>query len=108
MLAEMEASMRWGDPIPLIFVSVWLRRLRRAACPDAGRRCNWAWGQHGYCVDAAFSSNGQCCARQDGWTQDEDDRGPHRGWLLHRIKEKDFTLRGCGGERGLKVDDRSV
>ena len=34
-------------------------------------------GQHGHCVDAAFSSDGQCCARQDGWTQAEDDRRAH-------------------------------
>jgi hypothetical protein len=29
MLAGMEASMRWLDPILLIFVSEWLQRLRR-------------------------------------------------------------------------------
>ena len=37
--------------------------------------------------------------------------GEHRRWLLARIKEKDFTLRGLVGElagRGLKVDYRSV
>jgi len=37
--------------------------------------------------------------------------GQHRTWLLHRIKEKDFTLRGLVvelAERGLKVDYRSV
>ena len=37
--------------------------------------------------------------------------GEHRAWLLERIKERDFTLRGLVAElaeRGLKVDYRSV
>lgn len=37
--------------------------------------------------------------------------GEHRRWLLARIKEKDFTLRGLAAEladRGLKVDYRTV
>ena len=37
--------------------------------------------------------------------------GEHRSWLLRRIREKDFTLRGLVAElaaRGLKVDYRSV
>ena len=37
--------------------------------------------------------------------------GEHRVWLLQRIKEKDFTLRGLVAElaeRGLRVDYRSV
>lgn len=37
--------------------------------------------------------------------------GEHRTWLLQRIKERDFTLRGLVAElagRGLKVDYRSV
>lgn len=37
--------------------------------------------------------------------------GEHRSWLLRRIKEKDFTLRGLVvelAERGLGVDYRSV
>jgi transposase len=37
--------------------------------------------------------------------------GEHRTWLLARIKEKDFTLRGLVSEltaRGLKVDYRSM
>jgi transposase len=37
--------------------------------------------------------------------------GEHRLWLLQRIKDGDFTLRGLVyelGERGLKVDYRSV
>jgi transposase len=37
--------------------------------------------------------------------------GEHRGWLLQRIKDRDFTLRGLVAElaeRGLKVDYRSV
>jgi putative transposase len=37
--------------------------------------------------------------------------GEHRAWLLQRIREQDFTLRGLVAElaaRGLKVDYRSV
>ena len=37
--------------------------------------------------------------------------GCHRVWLLERIKEKDFTLRGLVAElaeRGLRVDYRSM
>ncbi len=37
--------------------------------------------------------------------------GAHRAWLLGRCRERDFTLRGLVaelGERGLKVDYRSV
>ena len=37
--------------------------------------------------------------------------GAHREWLLARCRERDFTLRGLVaelGERGLKVDYRSV
>ena len=37
--------------------------------------------------------------------------GAHRAWLLARVEEKDFTLRGLVAElaaRGLKVDYRSV
>ena len=37
--------------------------------------------------------------------------GEHRVWLLQRIKDGDFTLRGLVAElaeRGLKVDYRSV
>jgi putative transposase len=38
-------------------------------------------------------------------------RGEHEVWLLERIKQGDYTLRGLVaefGERGLKVDYRSV
>ena len=37
--------------------------------------------------------------------------GAHRDWLVARCRERDFTLRGLVaelGERGLKVDYRSV
>jgi putative transposase len=37
--------------------------------------------------------------------------GEHRLWLVARCRERDFTLRGLVtelGERGLKVDYRSV
>jgi transposase len=34
--------------------------------------------------------------------------GEHRQWVLQRTEGGDFTLRGLGAERGLKVDYRSV
>jgi putative transposase len=37
--------------------------------------------------------------------------GEHRAWLLGRVKERDFTIRGLVAEfaeRGLKVDYRTV
>jgi putative transposase len=37
--------------------------------------------------------------------------GEHRAWLLFRIKENNFTLRGLVtelAERGLKVDDKTM
>ena len=37
--------------------------------------------------------------------------GEHREWLLQRVREKDFTIRGLFAEfaeRGLKVDYRTV
>lgn len=37
--------------------------------------------------------------------------GPHRDWVVQRCRERDFPLRGLVaefGERGLKVDYRSV
>ena len=38
MLAGMEASIRWVEPILLIFVNAWLRRSRPGGCRVIGQR----------------------------------------------------------------------
>src|ERR1700745_4116384 len=58
-----------------------------------------------------FRKTGSVAARQMGGHKPKAIRGEHHLWLLERIKEKDFTIRGLVGElaeRGLKVDCRSV
>src|SRR6266436_2457665 len=58
-----------------------------------------------------FRETGSVAAGQMGGHKPKAVRGEHHLWLLERIKEKDFTIRGLVGElaeRGLKVDYRSV
>src|ERR1700747_3053335 len=58
-----------------------------------------------------FRETGSVAAGQMGGHKPKAIRGEHHLWLLERIKEKDFTIRGLVGElaeRGLKVDYRSV
>ena len=62
-------------------------------------------------MGGAGAQDGQCCAGADGRIQAEGDRGEHRAWLLVRVKEGDFTIRGLVvelAERGLKVDYRTM
>jgi putative transposase len=54
---------------------------------------------------------GSVAPRKIGGYKPKAIRGEHRTWLLQRVKERDFTLRGLVVEfadRGLKVDYRSV
>jgi transposase len=59
-----------------------------------------------------FRETGSVAPRKIGGYKPKAIRGEHRDWLLRRIKEKDFTLRGLVAEllaeRGLKVDYRAV
>ena len=59
-----------------------------------------------------FLQTGSVAPRQIGGYKPKAIRGEHREWLVRRIKEKDFTLRGLvaelATERGLKVDYRAV
>jgi putative transposase len=59
-----------------------------------------------------FHATGSVAPRQIGGYKPKAIRGEHREWLLQRIKEKDFTLRGLVAEllaeRHLKVDYRAV
>ena len=108
----MEASIRWVEPIPLIFANGWWRRLRPVACRVIGRRRSLA------SASARRSGGWIGCGRTGsvrpskiGGYKPSAIAGEHRAWLLARIKEKDFTLLGLVGElaeRGLKVDYRSV
>jgi hypothetical protein len=87
MLAGMEASIRWGDPMPLIFAS--------AAVENSGMSRRRAAAQFGGCGGDA---NRQCCTGQDGGHKSKAIAGEHRAWLLQRVSEKDFTLRGLVAE----------
>jgi transposase len=58
-----------------------------------------------------FQESGSVAPGQMGGHKPKAIRGEHHDWLVDRIREKDFTLRGLVAElaeRGLKVDYRSV
>jgi len=62
-------------------------------------------------LGAALPRDRQRFAGQDGGHKPKAIGDERRTWLLSRIKEKDFTLRGLVAElanRGLKVDYRTV
>lgn len=58
-----------------------------------------------------FDETGSAAPRKVGGYKPRKISGAWRDWLVERCQEKDFTLRGLVvelGERGLKVDYRSV
>jgi len=58
-----------------------------------------------------FRETGSVAPGQMGGHKPKAIRGAHRDWLLERMDEKDFTLRGLVAElaeRGLKVDYRTM
>ena len=58
-----------------------------------------------------FRTTGSVAPGQMGGHKPKAIRGEHHAWLLDRIREKDFTLRGLVAElaaRGLKADYRAV
>ena len=60
---------------------------------------------------ARYRATGSVAPGQMGGHKPRSIRGEHEAWLLERIKRGDYTLRGLVaelGERGLKVDYRSV
>ena len=100
-----------GEPIRWIFANGWWRRWRAAACRATGRRSSLAWGSARPSAGWSGCADRQRCAGQDGRAQAQGDLGRAPQWLLARIRERDFTLRGLVAElaeRGLKVDYRSV
>ena len=94
-----------------------LRERVVAAVDKGGLSCHRAAAQFGVGVNTAilwvrrFRETGSVAPGQMGGHKPKKIRGEHRVWLLARIEQGDFTLRGLVAElaeRGLKVDYRSV
>ena len=91
-------------------------RERVVAAVESGMSCQsgggavWRWRQHGDPVGGRCARPAALLRARSAATSPARSRAS-TGWLLARIKERDFTLRGLVGElaeRGLKVDYRSV
>jgi putative transposase len=96
--------------------SVDLRR-RVVAAIEAGMSRNQAARQFGVAISTAIGwmqrveQTGSIAPGQMGGHKPKAISGEHAVWLSQRIRAVDFTLRGLVaelGERGLKVDYRSV
>ena len=94
-----------------------LRERVVAAVEKGGMSCHRAAAQFGVGVSTAIRwverlrKTGSLRPSKIGGYRPRAITGEHRRWLLARIKEKDFTLRGLVAElasRGLKVDYRTV
>lgn len=94
-----------------------LRERVVAAVESGGLSCHRAAAQFGVGISTAIRwvdrlrKTGNVRPSKIGGYKRRAIAGEHRTWLLARIKEKDFTLRGLVAElaaRGLKVDYRSV
>jgi len=88
-----------------------------AAVESGGLSCNQAAKRFGIGISTAIGwvnrlrKTGSLASGQMGGHRPKAISGEHRVWLLQRTKDGDFTLRGLVaelGERGLKVDYRSV
>jgi transposase len=88
-----------------------------AAVESGGLSCNQAAKQFGIGISTAIGwvnrvrNTGDLAPGQMGGHKPKAISGEHRVWLLARTQDGDFTLRGLVaelGERGLKVDYRSV
>lgn len=94
-----------------------LRERVVAAVESGGLSCNRAAKQFGLGISTVIrwvkrlDETGSVAPGQMGGHKPKKLAGEHRLWLLQRIKERDFTLRGLVAElaeRGLEVDYRSV
>jgi putative transposase len=94
-----------------------LRKRVVAAVVNGGMSCNRAAKQFGVGISTAINwvkrlrESGSVAPGKMGGHKPKAISGEHRIWLLQRIQDGDFTLRGLVvelGERGLKVDYRSV
>ena len=92
-------------------------RERAVAAVEGGMSRNAAAGQFRVAIStvikwmARYRATGSVAPGQMGGHKPRSIRGEHEAWLLERIKRGDYTLRGLVaelGERGLKVDYRSV
>jgi transposase len=92
-------------------------RKRVVAAIESGLSCNQAAKQFGIGISTAIGwarrlrETGSIEPGKIGGYKPKAISGEHRIWLLQRIKDRDFTLRGLVGElaeRRLKVDYRSV
>jgi transposase len=101
-----------GKPYSLDF-----RKRVVAAVETGGLSCNQAAKQFGIGISTAIGwvrrlrSTGSVAPGKMGGHKPRAISGEHHVWLLQRIKDRDFTLRGLVAElaeRGLKVDYRSV
>jgi transposase len=97
--------------------SIDLRERVAAAVKPGGMSCHQAAKRFGVGVSTAINwvrrlrETGSVAPGKMGGHRPKLIAGKHRIWLLQRIKEADFTLRGLGAEladRGLKVDYRTV
>jgi len=88
-----------------------------AAVVSGGLSCNQAAKPFGIGISTAIGwvnrlrTTGSLAPGQMGGHKPKAISGEHRVWLLQRTKDSDFTLRGLVGElgeRGLRVDYRSV
>ena len=94
-----------------------LRERVVAAVESGGLSCHRAAAQFGVGVSTAINwvnrwrKTGSVAPGQMGGHRPKSISGEHRTWLLERMRERDFTLRGLVAEladRGLKVDYRTV
>ena len=94
-----------------------LRERVVAAVLSGGLSCNQAAKQFGVGISTAINwvkrlrETGSVAPGKVGGYRPKSISGEHEVWLLQRIKDGEFTLRGLVGEfaeRGLKVDYRSV
>ena len=94
-----------------------LRERVVGAVVKGGVSCHGAAEQFGVGVATAiswvrrFRATGSVAPGKMGGHRPKAIAGKHRDWLVHRVREKDFTLRGLVAElaeRGLGVDYRSV
>src|SRR6478672_1136716 len=93
-----------------------LRERVVAAVEKGGLSCNRAAAQFGLGISTVINwvrrvrETGSVAPGQMGGHKPKAISGEHREWLLQRVREKDFTIRGLVAEfaeRGLKVDYRS-
>lgn len=99
-------------------LSMDLRERVVAAVVKDGLSRNQAAKRFGVAISTAvnwvrrFLETGSVAPGKIGGHREKTLRGAHRDWLLGRIKEKDFTIRGLvaeiEAERGVKVDYKTM